>query len=218
MMLMLAVFSLGAYAQTQQGQSAVGFNIGYGFDSKNATLGVDYRYCITDAVRLSPSLTYFVKNDNHSTWAIDLNAHYVVKLSEMFGFYPLAGLSLSFWNWDAGHGLSHNETRLGANIGLGGEVYATDNLSIGLEVKYNIIKDFDQAMLGVRVGYSFWSQYSHSPTTVLPWGYTSTASGSRRYWCSPLTVQAFPLFLHRLLHTRTHTRIINVRIHVCGCV
>ena len=149
MMLMLAVFSLGAYAQTQQGQSAVGF------DSKNATLGVDYRYCITDAVRLSPSLTYFVKNDNHSTWAIDLNAHYVVKLSEMFGFYPLAGLSLSFWNWDAGHGLSHNETRLGANIGLGGEVYATDNLSIGLEVKYNIIKDFDQAMLGVRVGYSF---------------------------------------------------------------
>ena len=143
------------YAQTQQGQSAVGFNIGYGFDSKNATLGVDYRYCITDAVRLSPSLTYFVKNDNHSTWAIDLNAHYVVKLSEMFGFYPLAGLSLSFWNWDAGHGLSHNETRLGANIGLGGEVYATDNLSIGLEVKYNIIKDFDQAMLGVRVGYSF---------------------------------------------------------------
>ena len=155
MMLMLAVFSLGAYAQTQQGQSAVGFNIGYGFDSKNATLGVDYRYCITDAVRLSPSLTYFVKNDNHSTWAIDLNAHYVVKLSEMFGFYPLAGLSLSFWNWDAGHGLSHNETRLGANIGLGGEVYATDNLSIGLEVKYNIIKAFDQAMLGVRVGYSF---------------------------------------------------------------
>ena len=150
MMLMLTVFSLGAYAQTQQGQSAVGFNIGYGFDSKNATLGVDYRYCITDAVRLSPSLTYFVKNDNHSTWAIDLNAHYVVKLSEMFGFYPLAGLSLSFWKagpWDA--------TRFGANIGLGGEVYATDRISVGLEAKYNIIKDLDAAALAVRVGYNF---------------------------------------------------------------
>ena len=150
MMLMLAVFSLGAYAQTQQGQSAVGFNIGYGFDSKNATLGVDYRYCITDAVRLSPSLTYFVKNDNHSTWAIDLNAHYVVKLSEMFGFYPLAGLSLSFWKagpWDA--------TRFGANIGLGGEVYATDRVSVCLEAKYNIIKDLDAAALAVRVGYNF---------------------------------------------------------------
>ena len=149
-MLMLAVFILGAYAQTQQGQSAVGFNIGYGFDSKNATLGVDYRYCITDAVRLSPSLTYFVKNDNHSTWAIDLYALYVVKLSEMFGFYPLAGLSLSFWKagpWDA--------TRFGANIGLGGEVYATDRVSVGLEAKYNIIKDLDAAALAVRVGYNF---------------------------------------------------------------
>ena len=116
----------------------------------NATLGVDYRYCITDAVRLSPSLTYFVKNDNHSTWAIDLNAHYVVKLSEMFGFYPLAGLSLSFWKagpWDA--------TRFGAYIGLGGEVYATDRVSGGLEAKYNIIKDLDAAALAVRVGYNF---------------------------------------------------------------
>lgn len=155
MMFILAVLSLGAYAQTQQGQSSVGLNIGYGFDSKNATLGVDYRYCITDAIRLSPSLTYFVKNNSHSTWAIDLNAHYVVKLSEMFGFYPLAGLDLSFWNWDLGNNTSMNKTRFGANIGLGGEVYATDNLSIGLEVKYNIIKDYDQALLGVRVGYNF---------------------------------------------------------------
>ncbi|MCD7849650.1 MAG: porin family protein [Parabacteroides sp.] len=161
-MLMLTVFSIGAYAQTQQGQSSFGFNIGYGFDSKNATLGVDYRYCITDAVRLSPSITHFVKNDGLSAWAIDMNAHYVVKLNEMFGFYPLAGLSLSFWkysyglNW-GGYDLkgSGNETRFGANIGLGGEVYATGNLTVGLEVKYNIIKDMDQALLGVRVGYSF---------------------------------------------------------------
>lgn len=155
MMLMLVALSVGGFAQTQQGRSSVGFTVGYGFDSKNATLGVDYRYCLTDAVRLSPSLTYFVKDDGLSAWAIDLNAHYVVKLSEMFGFYPLAGLDLSFWKVDLGHDLSWNKTRFGANIGLGGEIYATQNLSVGLEVKYNIIKDCDQALLGVRVGYNF---------------------------------------------------------------
>lgn len=154
-LLLLVVCSMGAYAQTEAGRSSVGFNIGYGFDSKNATLGVDYRYCITDAIRLNPALTAFVKNDGTSAWAIDLNAHYVVKLSEMFGFYPLAGLDLSFWKHDVGNDLSINKTRFGANIGLGGEVYATQNLSVGLEVKYNIIKDYDQALLGVRVGYSF---------------------------------------------------------------
>ena len=114
---MLTLFSIGAYAQTQQGQSSFGFNLGYNFnDVGNATIGIDYRYCVTDAFRLTPSITHLVKNDGLSAWAIDMNAHYVFKLSEMFGFYPLAGLSLSFWNWDAGHGLSHNETRLGAII------------------------------------------------------------------------------------------------------
>ena len=155
LMLMLAVISLGTFAQTRQGGQQVGFNIGYGFDSENATLGVDYRYCLTDEFRLNPSLTYFVKNNGLSAWAIDMNAHYVFRLSDAFGFYPLAGLSLSFWNWDAGHDLSHNETRLGANIGLGGEFYATSQFTIGLDLKYNIIKDFDQAMFAVRVGYNF---------------------------------------------------------------
>lgn len=158
-LLLLAVVSLGAYAQTEQGQSSVGFNVGYGFEFKNATLALDYRHCITDAVRLSPSLTHFVKNNGLSAWAIDMNAHYVVKLSDMFGFYPLAGLSLSFWNVNYGEynnvNLNSNFTRLGANLGLGGEVYATDQITVGLEVKYNVIKDFDQAMFAVRVGYNF---------------------------------------------------------------
>ena len=154
LMLMLAIFSLGAYAQTEQGESALGFNIGYGFDSKNATLGIDYRYNITDAIRLNPSLTYFAKNDCHSTWALDLNAHYLVKINSFFGFYPLAGLDLSFWRF--GCGANHfNYTRFGANVGLGGEFYLTNNLTLGAEVKYNIIKDFDQALLGFRIGYSF---------------------------------------------------------------
>lgn len=83
-----------------------------------------------------------------------MNAHYVFKLSEMFGFYPLAGLSLSFWKASVGN-FSVNETRFGANIGLGGEVYATDRISVGLEAKYNIIKDLDAAALAVRVGYNF---------------------------------------------------------------
>ncbi len=162
-MCMLAIISMSAFAQTQQGQSSFGFNIGYGFnDNGNALLGLDYRYNLTDEVRLAPSLTYFVKDNGLSAWAIDMIVHYVLKLSDMFGFYPLAGLDLSFWkasvsgDWNGNHvKASANTTRFGANIGLGGEVYATDQLTVGLEFKYNIIKDFDQPILGVRVGYNF---------------------------------------------------------------
>lgn len=160
-MCMLAIISMSAFAQTQQGQSSFGFNLGYGFnDNGNTLLGVDYRYNFTDEVRFAPSLTYFVKDAGMSAWAIDLNAHYVFKLSDMFGFYPLAGLDLSFWKISLGNSASLNKTRLGANIGLGGEVYATDQLSVGLEFKYNILKSWEdfrlsQPILAVRVGYNF---------------------------------------------------------------
>lgn len=41
-----------------------GFNLGYGFNENgNALLGLDYRYNLTDEVRLAPSLSYFVKDD-----------------------------------------------------------------------------------------------------------------------------------------------------------
>lgn len=153
--LMLIVITIGAKAQTQQGESSFGLNVGYGFDSKNAVLGLDYRYNVTDAIRLSPELSYFVKNNGTSAWAIDMNAHYVFQLSNQFGFYPLAGLSLSFWKFDLGNFGNVNKTRFGANVGMGVEVYATDQITVGLEGRYNIIKDFDQALLAVRVGYNF---------------------------------------------------------------
>lgn len=154
-MFLLAVIGLSVNAQTKAGQSSVGFTIGGGFDNVgNATLGVDYRYCVLDNFRLSPSLTYHVKNSGLSAWAIDLNAHYVFNLSEQFGFYPLAGLDLSFWKAGFGN-FSENHTRFGANIGLGAEFYATDNLTFGVEFKYLGIKDVGRPMLGFRVGYSF---------------------------------------------------------------
>lgn len=154
LLLLTAGFSY-ASAQTQRGVSSLGFNVGYAFDTNNATLGVDYRYCLTDAVRLNPSLTHFVKNDGWNAWAIDMNVHYVVQVTDLFGFYPLAGLDLSFWRCGLGNGLSLNETRFGANIGLGGEVYASNNITVGMEVKYNIVKDIDQALMAFRVGYNF---------------------------------------------------------------
>ena len=154
-MLMWMICGLTASAQVQKGLSSAGFNLGYGFSSKNAIIGVDYRYCITDEFRISPSLSCFVKNDGLSAWALDLNVHYVFKLSDMFGFYPLAGLDLSFWKYRYWEGGSSNKTRFGANIGMGAEVYASDLITVGIEGKYNAIKHWDQAILSLRVGYSF---------------------------------------------------------------
>lgn len=155
LLVLLAVVGLTANAQTRGGESSLGFTIGGGFDDvNNATLGIDYRYCIFDNFRISPSLTYNVKNETLSAWAIDMNAHYVFNLNEWFGFYPLAGLDLSFWKSSYDH-FSYNFTRFGVNVGLGVELYATNEFTIGAEVKYLGIKDFDRPTIGFRLGYNF---------------------------------------------------------------
>lgn len=163
MLLILAVVSIGTYAQTGKGDTSFGLTFGGGFEDINhVTVGIDFRYNLTYEVRLSPSITHFIKNDNLSAWAIDMNAHYVVPLSGQFGFYPLAGLNLSFWKYEVDNipipgysKLTNDFTRVGANIGLGGELYASDEITLGLEVKYLIAKDVSQPMVGLRIGYNF---------------------------------------------------------------
>lgn len=155
-MCVLAVVGITASAQNSLGQSSFGFNVGYGFgDNSSMLFAFDYRYSLTDEVRFAPSLTYFAKNDGLSAWAFDVNAHYIFQVDEMFGFYPLAGLDLSFWRFDGFDGFHKTLTRFGANFGVGGEVYATDQLTVGMEFKYNLIKDFSQPILAVRIGYCF---------------------------------------------------------------
>lgn len=144
----LAVITTVGYAQ--KGQTSAGFTLGHAFDSENVTAGIDFRYNVTNEVRLAPSLTHFIKNNHVSAWAVDVNAHYVFTLSDMFGFYPLGGVGLTFWDFGR-----HGRNRFGLNVGLGGELYATRDITVGLEMKYNIVSDYDQALIGVRLGYNF---------------------------------------------------------------
>ena len=50
LVLSMICLSLTVFAQADKGRSSFGFNLGYAFDSEQATLGLDYRYCLTDEV------------------------------------------------------------------------------------------------------------------------------------------------------------------------
>lgn len=146
----LAVITTVGYAQ--KGKTSAGFALGHAFDTENVIAGVDLRYNVTNEVRLAPSISHYFKNNSLSAWAIDVNAHYVFILSDVFGFYPLGGVGLTFWDHKYA---SSSANRFGLNVGLGGEIYATKEVTVGLEMKYNIVSDFDQAIIGVRLGYNF---------------------------------------------------------------
>ena len=91
----LMVATLTASAQ-EAGKMAFGANFNYGMhkDYKNIGFGAKFQYNITDAIRGEASGNYFLKKDNLSMWDVNLNAHYVVNLSEGLNIYPLAGLTI----------------------------------------------------------------------------------------------------------------------------
>jgi hypothetical protein len=61
-------------------------------------------------------------------------------------------MSLSAW-WPHLFDLD-NETRIGLNVGLGCEWRLSPEISVGLDMKYNITK-YDQALAAFRVAYHF---------------------------------------------------------------
>lgn len=160
-------------AFAQKGDKAVGVNLGYGTEISNLGIGAKFQYGITDAIRAEASFDYFLKKDFVSMWDINVNAHYLFPVAEKFKVYPLVGLTYTNWKmdgFDISYGFddeelgeygdevsvgSANTGKFGVNLGAGTEYSINSNLSVNFEIKYQLISDFNQAVLGVGVAYKF---------------------------------------------------------------
>jgi outer membrane protein X len=144
---------LAGYAQKEH--LSVGVSQGIAADYGTLTFGVDLRYNLFSDVRMAPSITRMIRHQNQSAWYLDLDGHYMIDLARNFSFYPIGGIGLSIWET---HSKLHDKvthTRLGFNVGLGGEVRICYELSVGLDMKYNVVRDYHQALAAVRVAYHF---------------------------------------------------------------
>ncbi|MDR2916361.1 MAG: porin family protein [Tannerella sp.] len=164
----LVAFVTGGFAQNsykgEKGVSSVGGILGYAVDNETVVLGVDYRYNIKNQIRLAPSILYAVKNDDISTWYVNADAHYLIRMTDKMTLYPVGGLGLSIWNFDnvtvlkdgEVSGDTETKVRLGLNLGFGGEMRVTQDIIVGAEFRYNLTnRHYDQAMILTRVAYYF---------------------------------------------------------------
>ena len=139
----------------QQEHISVGFSTGIAADHETPTIGVDVRYNVFSDVRIAPSITYMVRYKNQSAWYFDFDGHYVFDINNRFSFYPIGGFSLSIWDFHSRFFDKITHTRLGINVGIGAEFKIIYQLSVGVDMKYNVIRDYHQALAAVRVGYHF---------------------------------------------------------------
>lgn len=182
-LLMVAIWMACGVAFAQQGEKAVGINLGYGSGDfhKAFKIGAEFKYNVTDTIRIAPSFDYFFKSNGVGLWGINANAHYLFDIKSVEGLkiYPLAGISLlgslisdnatgtEGVDWDQilpGMGdfmdnvteeATKNETKFGFNIGAGIQYPIVENIDLGFEIKYQFVSDFDQIVFGVTAAYKF---------------------------------------------------------------
>ena len=162
---LMAFIGLSVSAQTK-GDMAAGVNISYGTKDgfSNFGIGGKFQYSFTNALRIEPSATYFFKKDYTSMWDINVNLHYLFHVADKFTVYPLAGLSLvgisvdipsySYMGYEIGGG-SASDSKFGFNLGAGAQYWITDVIGLNLDIKYQIVSDFDRPIFSLGAVYKF---------------------------------------------------------------
>ena len=169
-----------AFAQNQGGV-ALGVNIGVApvvEDNTNITnfgVGAKLQYNITDPVRLEVAADYWFKSDGIDVFDAAVNAHYIVPITNRIRFYPLLGVGYArvAYNYDSyfseykeiadgyGYGGSFSDitsgsiSRLLVNIGIGFEYSLTRSLSLGIDAKFQYIKDYSRMPLSLSLTHRF---------------------------------------------------------------
>ena len=153
LLVVLSFIALGlGSAFAQQGQKAIGVNLGYGSEIESFGLGAKFQYGITDPIRMEAAFNYFFESDYVSMWDLNLNFHYLFPLGSNFKVYPLAGLTYTNWHADI---IDENEGRVGANLGAGLQYDIASNLALNFDLKYQFVKDFDQVAFAFGIAYKF---------------------------------------------------------------
>ena len=95
---MMAIFLACGVAFAQQGEKAASVNLGYGSGSfhKAFKVGAEFKYNVTDAIRIAPGFEYFMKQHGIGLWSASVNGHYLfdIRSVEWLKVYPLVGLTL----------------------------------------------------------------------------------------------------------------------------
>lgn len=177
LLLLVAILMAGMSVYAQKGVKAVGLNLDYGTEISNVGFTGKFQYGITNAIRVEPAFTYYLKKDGVNLWDITANVHYLFNVTPKFTVYPLVGIGYAHtkasfsddledympdgWSMNyEGEEMSDDEGSSSsgnfcANFGAGAEYKLTDKLSIGAEFKYQLIDNFNQFVIGIGATYKF---------------------------------------------------------------
>ncbi len=144
---LLGVFSINA----EKGEKAFGAQFSYASKHSMVGLGLNFQYEFINNVRVEPEFIYYFKSDGVNVFNFNLNFNYLIRTSNRFAIYPLAGFSYARITPEFGDGVN----RFGANVGVGAEYTINNHFSFYVEERFQILKDMNQSVTCLGCKYKF---------------------------------------------------------------
>ena len=88
-------------ANAATGEKALGFAGGFASYNDGGYGKIYFQYEIAPHVRLAPEMGYIFRNEDCSGFEFSFDVQFPFRLARGFSIYPLAGLTLNNWSYEA---------------------------------------------------------------------------------------------------------------------
>lgn len=136
-------------------EKSVGIRGGYTTRNETGVAGLYFQYRFIDKFRLAANIDYAFSHNNVDAYLFNIDGHVPFNIAPRFELYPLAGFTFATFNHHNSDDSSSRLNRFGANIGAGAGFKVTSSLRLGIEAKYQYVKDFSAGVFAVSIGYIF---------------------------------------------------------------
>lgn len=152
----LLSITTGMFAQ--KGKNSFQANVLYG--SKIETVGFGLTFNLTGKKHeFSPSLNVYLPKNDVKVREINLDYHRLFSIGDKVQVFPILGLGIAVWDGFGGEGdsaLGDNETKIGANLGIGGRYTINERFDAGFQLKYAAMSaSASQTVPMLTIGYKF---------------------------------------------------------------
>jgi hypothetical protein len=145
------------YSEKTTAQVSAG--AGFQFGTAASKVGFQLRgmYQIDETWRASADLVFYLDNSKYyQFFEANTNGHYIFLDEEKSKVYALAGLNIFRYRYDGSgyyyYDYDYARTKVGLNVGVGGQYFINEQLSLQSEIKYALSY---YNSLGITVGAAY---------------------------------------------------------------
>lgn len=154
------IIAMPVSAQSDRGKLSFGPKLGYISRNESALAGLSFDCALSNIFRLATSIGTAFRHEDLDAFIFEMDAHFTVCNAGQWGVYPLVGMAYNSWGRHdvdiiASDDVSTHTNCLGLNAGAGLELYCSNNLKLGFEAKYTLIRHFPNASAAFRLAYIF---------------------------------------------------------------